>query len=185
MNYINIFILLFIIMFLPPICKANDSLVESKTDYFLSSSPDMLSSTVEPVKKGEKFTVINKNQDWLELKSKSGKTGWFRSNWVYATAAEKKDDIEHKRREATAAADERKRYASQLREHFLDQQLDIKVFASGSDNKQLLLRFVLFNDVWLHNFKKGSLLDEIKSKGFKRVELTDGYDWGYYFDLNK
>jgi hypothetical protein len=63
--------------------------------------------------------------------------------------------------------------------------MDIKVSVSGQHNERLKLTFVLFNDVWMHNFKKGSLIDEIRGKGFKRVDLSDGYDWGYYFTFGE
>jgi hypothetical protein len=84
------------------------------------------------------------------------------------------------REEFIAKSDERSLYAGELRNHFLDQSLDIKVSVSGKHDERLKLTYVLFNDVWLHNFKKGSLIDEIRGKGFRRVDLTDGYNWGYY-----
>jgi hypothetical protein len=54
------------------------------------------------------------------------------------------------------------------------------VTVSGKYNERLKLKYVLFNDVWLHNFQKGSLKEEIRQEGFRRVDMEDGYDWGYY-----
>ncbi len=75
----------------------------------------------------------------------------------------------------------RRAYASQLRTHFLDQNMDVEVRVSGSKADRLTLEFVLFNAVWAHNFQKGDLIDEIRGKGFKRVDLTDGYDYHVYW----
>lgn len=102
-----------------------------------------------------------------------------------ATAAREKEERRLAREQFVAGAGARKDYANELRTHFLDQSMDIKVSVSGRHNERLKLTFVLFNDVWMHNFKKGSLIDEIRGKGFKRVDLSDGYDWGYYFTFSE
>ncbi len=88
------------------------------------------------------------------------------------------------RARATAANQEhqagigaRKEYAKSLREHFLDQNLDIKVRVSGAAADRLTMTFVLFNDVWVHNFMKGALMQEIWSKGFHAVYMENGYDY--------
>ena len=95
---------------------------------------------------------------------------------LLVSKAKEREAEERAREEFLAAVGERKAYASQLRDHFLDQGMDIKVSVSGKHNERLKLTFVLFNDVWMHNFKKGSLIDEIRGKGFRRVDLSDGYE---------
>lgn len=100
------------------------------------------------------------------------------------TEEKERAEKRRERERAAQAAVERKQYAAELRDHFLDQGMDIKVSVSGSNNDRLKLQFVLFNDVWLHRFQKGSLIGEIRSKGFKRIDMSDGYNWGYYFTMN-
>ena len=74
----------------------------------------------------------------------------------------------------------RKAYGKLLRNHFLDQGLDIEVRVHGPNNKYITLEYVLIGDVFVHNFKKGDLCDEIHEMGFTRVYLTDGYDFSTY-----
>lgn len=92
---------------------------------------------------------------------------------------------EERARQAQAAALEvaRVAYASALREKFLDDGLDIKVSVSGDHSEQLDLQYVLFNDVWLHKFRKGSLIQEIWKMGFTRIDFRDGYDYHMYVTL--
>jgi hypothetical protein len=81
------------------------------------------------------------------------------------------------RQEHQAGIGARKAYAQTLREHFLDKGLDIKVHASGAAADRLTMTFVLFNDVWVHNFLKGDLLREIWSQGFRTVYMEDGFNY--------
>jgi hypothetical protein len=74
-------------------------------------------------------------------------------------------------------------YGKQLRQKYLDQNLDIKVTVSGKESDRIVLQFALFNDVWANKMQKGDLLTEMKKFGFKRVELTDGYRYQIYWDL--
>jgi len=85
-------------------------------------------------------------------------------------------------RQAQASANEAARvtYAAALREKFLDDGLDIKVSVSGDHAERLDLHYVLFNDVWLHKFRKGSLIQEIWMLGFTRIDFRDGYDYHMY-----
>jgi hypothetical protein len=85
---------------------------------------------------------------------------------------------------AQARAAGRQLYARNLREHFLDKGMDIKVSVTGRNADRLYLRFVLFNDVWTHNFGKGDLINEIQAAGFKRVDLDSGFDYHSYFTLH-
>ena len=76
----------------------------------------------------------------------------------------------------------RAQYAKRLRNWCLDRGLDIKVWVSGPNNTYLHLKYVLFDDVWVHKFRKGEIfdIDEIHSLGFKRVYFTNGYDYNTY-----
>ena len=72
-----------------------------------------------------------------------------------------------------------------LRDRFLDKGLDIKVTVSGSKADRITLKYVLFNDVWSHRMQKDGLLAELRNLGFKRVTLTDTYDYTIYWDFTK
>jgi len=90
-------------------------------------------------------------------------------------------EIENRKKAASAKAAEmvlaRRQFALRLREKYLDEGLDIKVSPSGKDSTQLNLKFPLFNEVWVHKFKKGPIADEVFKMGFKKVDFDDGYDY--------
>jgi hypothetical protein len=79
----------------------------------------------------------------------------------------------------------RKAYGELLRNRFLDQGLDIKVHIEGKNADRVTLSFALFNDVWAHPIQKDGLLQELKDMGFKRVELTDNYDYSVFWDFRE
>jgi hypothetical protein len=91
---------------------------------------------------------------------------------------------EANRQAAVQAVQERRDYAASLRNHFLDTGEDIEVHVSGSKADRLTLKFVLFNAVWAHKFEHGDLINEIKGKGFRRVDLDSGYDYHVYWTFN-
>ena len=76
-------------------------------------------------------------------------------------------------------------YGEALRRRFLDRNLDIKVSVSGTKKDRVTLKFVLFNDVWSHRMQQDGLLQEMKDVGFKKVTMTDGYDYTVYWDFAK
>ena len=80
---------------------------------------------------------------------------------------------------------QRKKYAEELRNQYLDDNLDIKVTAYGPNNTILKLSYPLFNDVWSHKMENGDVIEGIKKIGFKRFEMSDGYDWGVYWNFNE
>jgi hypothetical protein len=100
-------------------------------------------------------------------------------------AARKKREREAKAAAAAAGVELRKEYAKVLRTRFLDQGADIKVNVSGKNAQTIKLTFILFNDVWSHRVQKDGLLAEMKTLGFKRVEMSDGYDWGIYWTFDE
>jgi hypothetical protein len=77
----------------------------------------------------------------------------------------------------------RQAYAQVLQNKFYDDGLNIKVRTSGPDTTVLTMTFVLFDEVWVHNFQKGDLLDEVGRQGFKKVVVNDGYtkSWSWKF----
>jgi hypothetical protein len=74
----------------------------------------------------------------------------------------------------------RKAYAKILREHFLDQSMDIKVWVHGAKSQYITLQWALIGDVFMHKFRKGSLCAEMREMGFKRIYLKDGYNYSHY-----
>lgn len=93
------------------------------------------------------------------------------------SAEQKKKNAAAASAQAALGREARLAYKAPLREHFLDQGFDIKVATSGKDHTHLDLQFALFNDVWVHRFQKGDLIQEIRSRGFTRVRFSDGYDY--------
>lgn len=87
-----------------------------------------------------------------------------------------------KEREKTAAL-AREVYGEALRRRFLDRNLDIKVSVTGTKKDRITLKFILFNDVWSHRIQQDGLLRELRDIGFKKVTLTDGYDYTVYWDF--
>lgn len=75
---------------------------------------------------------------------------------------------------------ERKDYETTLRNSFLDNNLDIKVSVYGKNNTKIKLTYVLFSDVWFRKFETEGHFEKLYQKGFRRIELTDGYDYGKY-----
>jgi hypothetical protein len=79
----------------------------------------------------------------------------------------------------------RRKYAETLRNRFLDNGLDVGVRVSGEDAEKITLSFVAFNEVWARRMSQDGLLEELQVIGFKRVDLTDGYDYGVHWDLTR
>jgi len=89
-------------------------------------------------------------------------------------AAEKANQAKAKKDSIVA----RKAYAELLRNKFLDDGADIKVDVRGSNAESLILTYALFNDVWSHRMlKPGGLAGEAFGLGFKKIELSDGYNY--------
>lgn len=104
-------------------------------------------------------------------------------------ASERQAAIEAKHKEAEtqkALREEgitaRREMAGRMRTSFLDSGLDIKVRTSGRYADRITFEYVLFNDVWSHRFQKEGIVSQLKAAGFKRIDLTDGYDWHVYWD---
>ena len=74
-------------------------------------------------------------------------------------------------------------YAKTKRNDFLDNGLDIKINVQGAHNEIITFKYALFNDVWSHKFQKEGVIDTLQELGFKKVKMTDGYNWGCSWDL--
>jgi hypothetical protein len=93
----------------------------------------------------------------------------------------KKNDAANR---AAAGALLRQAFGQRLRQQYLDNNLDIEVEVSGKQKDRMTLRFALFNAVWANKIKKGDLLDQMKQAGFKRLDMTDGYDYHVYWNID-
>jgi hypothetical protein len=93
-------------------------------------------------------------------------------------AAKNKEKVDAVVGEATRLA-----YGQALRQKYLDDNLDIEVKVSGPKKTRITLKFALFNAVWANKVQKGDLITEMKNMGFTRLDMTDGYDYGVYWDL--
>jgi hypothetical protein len=87
------------------------------------------------------------------------------------------------RQRAKEEREARRDYASNLRTHFLDTGADIEVSVTGNNADRLVLRYVLFNAVWVRKFQTGNLIDEIRAKGFKSVKFDDKYNYSWTIPL--
>ena len=79
----------------------------------------------------------------------------------------------------------RKKLETNLRNAYLDDGLDIQVKVSGKNNTIITLTYPLFNDVWTRRFEKEGVINSFKDGGFKKVFITDDYDYNVSFTLNK
>lgn len=87
------------------------------------------------------------------------------------------DTVMNKNIEANLAS-ERKDYETTLKNSFLDNNLNIKVKVSGKDNTIITLTYPLFNEIWFRKFETQGHFDKLASKGFKKIILTDNYNYG-------
>jgi hypothetical protein len=137
----------------------------------------------------ERVVGVGREGEWIRLGGAEGQ--WVHSSVLGPnrpeTPEEKKQRLAAEKQkvasERLAAKLTREIYAKTAREEFLDKGLDIKVRVSGSQSDRLVYEFVLFNDVWSHRFRKDGLIGQAAKLGFKRIEMTDGYNWNVYWDL--
>lgn len=85
-----------------------------------------------------------------------------------------------KKEKIQAERDARVLYGALLRNNYLDQGMDIKVYIRGTNKDRLVLSYILINDVWFHQFGKGTLINEIRDMGFNKITMTDGSSYRRY-----
>lgn len=80
---------------------------------------------------------------------------------------------------------QRRDFADRLETQYLDQGMDIRVSVRGAGATTLRMEFVLFNRVWAHKFgQDAGAWATIRDAGFKRVEMSDGYDFSWYWTID-
>ena len=90
-----------------------------------------------------------------------------------------KDALEQKKKEIEA----RRLYAQLLEKQFIERRMNTDVTTSGRENTTLRIKWVLTNKVTANDLQKSGVIEQARAAGFKRVEMTDGYDTTFYWDL--
>lgn len=79
----------------------------------------------------------------------------------------------------------RRDHARVVEQNLLDQRMDATATVSGQNATTLRIQYVLFNRVWANEFSKNvEMFTTLRSLGFRRLELTDGYDFEWAWTLN-
>lgn len=79
----------------------------------------------------------------------------------------------------------RKELETILRNAFLDDGQDIKVKVSGKNNTIITLSYCLYNAVWTRDYEKNGIISSFEKKGFKKLIMTDDYDYKVSFNFDK
>lgn len=77
---------------------------------------------------------------------------------------------------------QRKFFCDSIRNYYLDNGMDIKVNMYGKNSQHIKFTYILFNDVWSRQFSKSGNVEYLRSIGFEKITLTDGYDYTVYWD---
>lgn len=64
-----------------------------------------------------------------------------------------------------------------MREIYLDAGQDVEVTITGKQKDVITLSYVLIGNVWSHRMNKDGNIDALLDLGFKKVILTDGYNY--------
>ena len=88
-------------------------------------------------------------------------------------------DNERKKRIRESEIESRKDYAKKLERDMLNNGLNVRITTRGQNIETLHVRWVLATRVLAHRLSQedDGLLDGARRLGFKRVILTDGYDY--------
>jgi hypothetical protein len=81
--------------------------------------------------------------------------------------------------------EKRIQFSRNIQERYYDEELNIKVLVAGKHSENITLKFILINDVWVHHFQKGNMLTQLKEMGFRKITLTDGFDFTVYWDFHQ
>lgn len=84
---------------------------------------------------------------------------------------------------AAEQVDRRRTYAAELENTYLDKGLNVTVTTKGKGATTLHLKWILVSRVVAHQLSKSDLLGQLRDMGFKRFEISDGYDESWYWTL--
>jgi hypothetical protein len=75
--------------------------------------------------------------------------------------------------------------AKTLENKMLDEGYNVDVNAIGADHTTLRIKWILVSKAMAHNLsKQGDFFDNARKVGFRRVEITDGYEQTWYWKLD-
>jgi flagellar biosynthesis GTPase FlhF len=97
-----------------------------------------------------------------------------------------KERLERARAAAEASTEraERTLFAKTMENNLLHQGLSVDVLAIGKDNTTLHIKWVLVSKALAYQLsEKGEILESARKIGFRRVEITDGYNETWYWNL--
>jgi len=115
-----------------------------------------------------------------------------------AAAFKRQFEVEKKKYEAQAARDAKIRTEQQrkiqialreavtkkMEESMLDEGYNCDITATGPDKTTLRIKYVLASKVFAHHLSKnGEFFEQARQMGFKKVYLTDGYNFGWEWTL--
>jgi len=107
---------------------------------------------------------------------------------AFEEARRKRDAQAAKRRELAEAAAKhllRIELAKTLENKMLDQGFNVDVSAIGKDQTVLHIKWILVGKALAHNIsKQGDFFSNARQVGFKRIEITDGYDETWWWKLD-
>jgi hypothetical protein len=87
-------------------------------------------------------------------------------------------------REAPVKRALRDALAKTLEDKMLDEGYNVTVTAIGQEHTTLHLKWILVSKVLAHKLSQdGEFFENARSLGFKRIEITDGYDETWYWTL--
>jgi hypothetical protein len=88
-----------------------------------------------------------------------------------------------------AQEESRKEYAKTLQSNLLDEYMNADVDAIGSRHTTLRVKYALADKVWAHRITNSPIFQErfqdMRTIGFKKFQLTDGYDFLSQWDLER
>jgi hypothetical protein len=86
--------------------------------------------------------------------------------------------------EATARVEARKGFAKRMEHAFTEKRMDTDVSVSGPKNTVLRIKWILASKVTANDLSKSGILEQAEDAGFKKVNLTDGYDFSWGWELH-
>jgi len=91
---------------------------------------------------------------------------------------------ERRRQMEVATAENRRRYARELENTYLGQGLDVTVRASAQNATTLRITWILVSRPMAYQFSQSpTLFSGLRSQGFRRLEISDGYSQMWYWNL--
>ena len=116
-----------------------------------------------------------------------GKPEYIRAQALLSAMAlkDKKDAEFVAAEEAKAKVSQRKQFAAQLEQTFVESRMNADVTAQGSQNTTLRIKYVLASKVSANDLSKSGIIEKAEAAGFKLLQFTDGYESTWSWKLNQ